>query len=113
MEKSDKIYVAGHHGLVGCAIWNILMQKGYDKVERGIEVKDDVARLYLRDGQPYVFKNGKLPRISGRDADAKLTSLFRIVSAMRGDSARSPNRTGPRHAPGGPAPSHENPKGDF
>ena len=78
-----------------------------------IEVKEDVARLYLRDGQPYVYKNGKLPRISGRDADAKLTSLFRIVSAMRGDSARSPNRTGPRHAPGGPAPSHENPKGDF
>lgn len=29
MEKSDKIYVAGHHGLVGSAIWNILQQKGY------------------------------------------------------------------------------------
>ena len=29
MEKSAKIYVAGHHGLVGSAIWNNLKQKGY------------------------------------------------------------------------------------
>lgn len=29
MEKSAKIYVAGHRGLVGSAIWNNLKQKGY------------------------------------------------------------------------------------
>ena len=29
MEKTAKIYVAGHHGLVGSAIWNNLQQKGY------------------------------------------------------------------------------------
>ena len=29
MEKSAKIDVAGHHGLVGSAIWNNLKQKGY------------------------------------------------------------------------------------
>ena len=29
MEKSAKIYVAGHHGLVGSAIWNNLKQRGY------------------------------------------------------------------------------------
>lgn len=29
MEKSDKIYVAGHRGLVGSAIWNTLKQKDY------------------------------------------------------------------------------------
>lgn len=27
MEKTAKIYVAGHHGLVGSAIWNNLQQK--------------------------------------------------------------------------------------
>lgn len=29
MEKGAKIYVAGHHGLVGSAIWKILQKKGY------------------------------------------------------------------------------------
>lgn len=29
LEKTDKIYVAGHHGLVGSAIWNNLRQRGY------------------------------------------------------------------------------------
>lgn len=29
MNKTDKIYVAGHRGLVGSAIWNNLQQKGY------------------------------------------------------------------------------------
>lgn len=29
MEKSDKIYVAGHRGLVGSAIWRALEQRGY------------------------------------------------------------------------------------
>ena len=29
MEKHDKIYVAGHRGLVGSAIWNNLLAKGY------------------------------------------------------------------------------------
>ena len=29
MNRADKIYVAGHRGLVGSAIWNNLRQKGY------------------------------------------------------------------------------------
>ena len=29
MEKDAKIYVAGHRGLVGSAIWKNLQQKGY------------------------------------------------------------------------------------
>ena len=29
MEKSAKIYIAGHRGLVGSAIWNNLLSKGY------------------------------------------------------------------------------------
>ena len=29
MDKNAKIYVAGHRGLVGSAIWNNLQQKGY------------------------------------------------------------------------------------
>ena len=29
MENTSKIYIAGHHGLVGSAIWNNLLSKGY------------------------------------------------------------------------------------
>ena len=29
LDKQSKIYVAGHHGLVGSAIWNNLKQRGY------------------------------------------------------------------------------------
>lgn len=29
LEKNAKIFVAGHRGLVGSAIWNNLQQRGY------------------------------------------------------------------------------------
>ena len=29
LDKNSKIYVAGHNGLVGSAIWNNLMGRGY------------------------------------------------------------------------------------
>ena len=29
MNKNSKIYIAGHNGLVGSAIWNNLLQRGY------------------------------------------------------------------------------------
>ena len=32
MEKNAKIYIAGHCGLVGSAIWNNLSSKGYTNV---------------------------------------------------------------------------------
>lgn len=32
LDKKSKIYVAGHHGLVGSAIWNNLKARGYDNL---------------------------------------------------------------------------------
>lgn len=32
LDKSSKIYIAGHNGLVGSAIWNNLKQRGYDNL---------------------------------------------------------------------------------
>lgn len=32
LDKSTSIFVAGHHGLVGSAIWNNLKQRGYDNL---------------------------------------------------------------------------------
>jgi len=46
MEKSSKIYVAGHKGLVGSAIFKNLQQKGYTNL-----IGRDVKELDLRDPQ--------------------------------------------------------------
>ena len=47
MEKSSKIYIAGHKGLVGSAIWNNLLNRGYTNiVGRGsseLDLRDAVA----------------------------------------------------------------------
>lgn len=32
MDKNAKIYIAGHHGLVGSAIWNNLKKRGYNNL---------------------------------------------------------------------------------
>lgn len=32
LKKESKIYVAGHRGLVGSAIWNNLLQRGYENL---------------------------------------------------------------------------------
>ena len=46
-----------------------------------VDVKENVVRLQRRDGQPYLDKKGKLPRLSGKTPDALLTSLFRVLSS--------------------------------
>ena len=47
MEKSAKIYIAGHHGLVGSAIWRNLQEKGYTnltgKSHKELDLLDGVA----------------------------------------------------------------------
>lgn len=47
LDKSAKIYVAGHHGLVGSAIWNNLMQRGYTNLvgrsHKELDLLDGVA----------------------------------------------------------------------
>lgn len=61
MEKDAKIYVAGHHGLVGSAIWKNLQKKGYThligRTHRELDLLDGVAvRRFFDEEQPeYVF----------------------------------------------------------
>jgi GDP-L-fucose synthase len=61
MEKDAKIYVAGHQGLVGSAIWNNLKQKGYTNLigKRHEELDlldDDVVDRFFEEYVPdYVF----------------------------------------------------------
>jgi GDP-L-fucose synthase len=47
LDKKAKIYVAGHHGLVGSAIWNNLLQRGYTnlvgRTHKELDLTDQVA----------------------------------------------------------------------
>ena len=61
MDKSSKIYVAGHRGLVGSAIWNNLIQKGYThlmgRTHKELDLMDHaaVARFFAEEQPEYVF----------------------------------------------------------
>jgi GDP-L-fucose synthase len=49
LTKDSKIYVAGHHGLVGSAIWNNLLQRGYTNlVGRSHQELDLTDQLAVR-----------------------------------------------------------------
>jgi GDP-L-fucose synthase len=57
MDKHAKIYVAGHRGLVGSAIWNNLLQKGYTNLigrsHHELDLLDGVAvRNFFDSEQP-------------------------------------------------------------
>lgn len=61
MNKSSKIYVAGHKGLVGSAIWNNLLGKGYHnligKTSSDLDLRDSYAvESFFNSEKPeYVF----------------------------------------------------------
>jgi len=61
MDKNAKIYIAGHRGLVGSAIWRNLEQKGYTnligKAHRELDLMDAVSvkNFFEREKPEYVF----------------------------------------------------------
>ena len=57
LDKNSKIYVAGHNGLVGSAIWNNLLQRGYTNLvgrsHKELDLTDQVAvRKFFDEEQP-------------------------------------------------------------
>ena len=57
LDKNSKIYVAGHHGLVGSAIWNNLLQRGYTNLvgrsHKELDLTDQVAvKRFFDEEQP-------------------------------------------------------------
>lgn len=61
MEKKDKIYVAGHNGMVGSAIVRKLKKEGYDNLllrsssELDLRKQDDVSSFFEQQRPDYVF----------------------------------------------------------
>ncbi|MBQ9261058.1 MAG: GDP-L-fucose synthase [Prevotella sp.] len=57
LDKNSKIYIAGHHGLVGSAIWNNLLQRGYTNLigrsHKELDLTDQVAvRKFFDEERP-------------------------------------------------------------
>lgn len=57
LDKSSKIYVAGHRGLVGSAIWNNLLRRGYTnlvgRTHKELDLTDQLAvRRFFDEEQP-------------------------------------------------------------
>ena len=57
LAKNSKIYVAGHNGLVGSAIWNNLKQRGYNNLvgrsHKELDLTDEVAvRKFFDEEKP-------------------------------------------------------------
>ena len=61
MEKSGKIYVAGHRGMVGSAIVRCLKKQGYDNLvlrtskELDLRRQDQVEQFFAEEKPEYVF----------------------------------------------------------
>ncbi len=61
MDKKSKIYIAGHRGLVGSAIWKNLQQKGYTnligRTSKELDLMDSVAvaNFFTKEQPEYVF----------------------------------------------------------
>lgn len=61
MNKSDKIYIAGHRGMVGSAILRLLQKKGYNNLitrtskELDLRNQADVNAFFISEKPDYVF----------------------------------------------------------
>ena len=61
ISKDAKIYVAGHRGMVGSALWRLLEQRGYTNLvgrssaEMDLRHQESVARFFREEKPEYVF----------------------------------------------------------
>lgn len=61
MEKNSKIYIAGHNGMVGSAIWRMLDKNGYKNLlgasSKELDLRNQAAvnRFFAREKPEYVF----------------------------------------------------------
>ena len=72
MEISDKIYIAGHTGLVGSALVRLLQEKGFNRLitrsSTQLDLREQVAvrEFFLAEKPDYVFlAAAKVPPVSG------------------------------------------------
>lgn len=80
MEKNEKIYVAGHHGLVGSAIWNNLKSKGYfnlvGRTHTELDLLDGVAVKKFFDEEEPAYVILAAAHVGGIMANSKYRADF-------------------------------------
>ena len=85
MQKDAKIYVAGHRGLVGSAIWNCLKAKGYTnligRTHQELDLMDAMAvrRFFDEERPEYVVLAAA--HVGGIMANLKYRADFKIGRA--------------------------------
>ena len=66
LSKDCKIYVAGHRGLVGSAIWNNLKERGYEnligRTHKELDLFDPIAVKKFFDGEKFTNTDFYLQR---------------------------------------------------
>ena len=80
MEKHDKIFVAGHRGLVGSAILRKLNSEGYDNIvvrshaQLDLTRQTDVEDFFKQENPDYVFLAAA--RVGGIGANSEYPAEF-------------------------------------
>ena len=86
MEKKDKIFVAGHRGMVGSAIRRELLRQGYDNIivrthdELDLTNQADVERFFEAEKPDYVFLAAA--KVGGISANAEAPADFMWMNMM-------------------------------
>ncbi len=80
MEKNSKIYVAGHRGLVGSAIWRVLESKGYTnligRTHQELDLMDSVAVRHFFDEEKPEYVVLAAAHVGGIMANLKYRADF-------------------------------------
>jgi len=86
MNKDDKIYIAGHNGMVGSAIWRLLISKGYSNLvgrsskELDLRNQQKVITFFEKEQPKYVFVAAA--RVGGIIANDKFRAEFLYDNMM-------------------------------
>ena len=97
MDKSAKIYVAGHHGLVGSAIWNNLKERGYNNLvgrsHKELDLLDPIAvKKFFDEEQPDDSGCGTCGRHHGQPAISCGLYLPELTDSAERDWREFPSR---------------------
>jgi len=88
MNKSDKIYIAGHNGLVGSAIYRNLQSNGYNNIitrthkELDLTNQNAVENFFVNEKPEYIFLAAA--KVGGIGANSAYPAEFIYINTMIG-----------------------------
>ena len=82
MNKKDKIFIAGHRGLVGSAILKNLQERGFKNIitkthkELDLTNQQETARFFNLEKPDYVFFNSVLDLVNGSRTESHYDAIY-------------------------------------